>query len=135
MSTRRAERMDVELCCCSVAHEANRIYCLSLGDDSQPSWENAPKWQRESMIVGVRGVLSGNTPIESHECWLRQKREDGWSYGPIKNVQLKQHPCMVPYDELPPEQQKKDHLFSAIVRAMARALGVVEERKIIDRRT
>lgn len=126
--------MEIELYCGAVAHEANRMYCLSLGDTSQPSWEHAPTWQRESMLSGVRGVLSGNAPIESHENWLRQKRADGWIYGPIKDVNRKQHPCMVPYDELPPEQQMKDHLFTAMVTEMAKALGVVVELESINRR-
>lgn len=29
-----------------VAHEVNRAYCQSLGDNSQPTWEDAPHWQR-----------------------------------------------------------------------------------------
>ena len=27
-----------------VAHELNKAYCESLGDNSQPSWEDAPEW-------------------------------------------------------------------------------------------
>ena len=37
-----------------VAHEANRAYCLSLGDPSQLPWEEAPDWAKESAIDGVR---------------------------------------------------------------------------------
>ena len=28
--------------CARAAHEANRAYCLALGDTSQPSWDDAP---------------------------------------------------------------------------------------------
>lgn len=31
--------------------------------------------------------------------------------------------CFVPYAQLPPEQQQKDHLFLTAVRAMAAALN------------
>ena len=37
-----------------VAHEVNRAYCEALGDFSQPSWEEAERWQRKSAYAGVR---------------------------------------------------------------------------------
>ena len=37
----------------SVCHEANRAYCKSLGDNSQPTWEAAPEWQTKSAREGV----------------------------------------------------------------------------------
>jgi cytochrome c1 len=105
----------------SVCHEANRAYCETLGDMSQPKWADAPVWQVESAENGV--VFHLNNPsagdAASHENWMRQKSADGWIYGPVKDVEAKQHPCMVPFDQLPPEQQAKDRLFRAIVRALA----------------
>ncbi len=37
-----------------VAHEVNRAYCQALGDNSQPAWEDAPQWQRDSAMLGVK---------------------------------------------------------------------------------
>lgn len=108
--------------CARAAHEANRAWCLANGDDTQPSWEGAPEWQKSSARNGVRGVLErGNTPEESHQGWLDEKLATGWTWGPVKNPELKQHPCMVPYAELPPEQRAKDHIFTSVVRTMASA--------------
>lgn len=106
-----------------IAHETNRAYCQSIGDNSQPPWEQAPEWQRDSAIAGVAGALSDYTPEQSHESWLEHKRADGWVYGPTKDPSRKQHPCMVPYADLPPEQRAKDALFTGVVRAAAEALG------------
>jgi RyR domain. len=50
-----------------------------------------------------------------HQNWLDQKKKDGWVYGKTKDAEKKTHPCMVPYSDLPKEQQVKDHLFHAIV--------------------
>lgn len=94
------------------------------GDLSQPAYDNAPEWQLASSERGVIGVLlEGNTPEQSHRCWLEHKRADGWTYGPIKDPEAKTHPCMVPYAELPPAQRLKDDLFVTTVNAVARALG------------
>ena len=102
-----------------ICHEVNRTYCEALGDHSQPPWDGAPDWQRNSAVEGVTAIIENpdTTPEQSHEGWLAVKRADGWTYGPIKDADKKEHPCFVPYAELPKEQQVKDHLFGAIVRA------------------
>ncbi|MCC8435470.1 hypothetical protein HP567_013035 [Brevibacillus sp. M2.1A] len=99
-----------------VCHEVNRAYCNSIGDDSQSSWEDAPDWQRQSAKNGVEFHLDcETTPEQSHENWMQEKIAAGWIYGPEKDPEKKEHPCMVPYDQLPIEQRTKDYLFKAIV--------------------
>jgi hypothetical protein len=99
-----------------VCHEANAAYCRTIGDTSQPAWNDAPEWQRKSAVTGVLGIAEGRitAPGDSHVSWLAEKEADGWKYGPTKNADAKEHPCMVPFDQLPREQQVKDHLFFAI---------------------
>lgn len=102
-----------------VCHEVNRAYCQAIGDFSQPSWEDAPEWQRESARAGVDLHLSGDFgPEASHINWMKQKVDDGWVYGPVKDPDNKQHPCIVPFDQLPVEQQAKDFIFRAVVHAL-----------------
>ncbi len=102
-------------------HEVNRASCAAFGDWSQLAWEDAPQWQRDSAITGVRFHIANPdaTPEQSHEKWLETKRADGWTYGPVKNAERKLHPCFKPYFELPVEQQVKDYLFRATVHALA----------------
>lgn len=106
-----------------ICHEANRAYCESQGDHSQPAWEDAPDWQRQSAVNGVLYAMGHPSakPADSHESWLAEKRRDGWAYGPVKDPVNKTHPCFVPYDELPSTQKAKDYIFLAIVRAMTTA--------------
>lgn len=106
-----------------MCHCTNRNFCQSIGDHSQTSWLDAPDWQRDSAIKGVDFILDNpNAPASaSHESWLKEKAETGWSYGPEKNAEFKTHPCFVPYEQLPQEQKTKDYLFGAVVRAMCRA--------------
>lgn len=100
-----------------VCHETNRAYCAGLGDISQAEWEDAPEWQRVSAVKGVHFHLNNPDakPSASHESWLEEKRRAGWSYGPTKDPEKKQHPCFIPFEGLPVEQQVKDCLFKAIV--------------------
>jgi hypothetical protein len=101
-----------------VCHEANRAYCVLLGDASQPMWDDAPQWQKDSAVLGVQNALNGASPEQSHESWLAQKRADAWVYGPVKDAATKTHPCVVPYAELPDDQRRKDALFVAVVNAL-----------------
>lgn len=102
-----------------VCHEVNRAYCEALGDMSQPSWENAPEWQRASARMGVDLHTMGNFgPESSHISWMNQKLAEGWQYGPVKDAEKKEHPCMVPFDMLPQDQQAKDYIFRAVVHAL-----------------
>jgi hypothetical protein len=103
-----------------VAHEINRAYCASLGDTSQPAWADAPEWQKDSAINGVRMHLANPDagPDDSHKSWMTEKLQAGWKFGPVKDPEKKEHPCMVPYEELPQEQRAKDYLFRAVVHSM-----------------
>lgn len=108
-----------------VTHEANAAYCRAIGDDSQPPWDDAPRWQRESAVAGVQFVLAHPNAGDSaqHDQWMEQKRVNGWTWGPEKNADYKEHPCMVPFEQLPVEQQAKDRLFRAVVLALAPCLA------------
>lgn len=103
-----------------VCHEANRAYCKSMGDQSQPEWSNAPTWQVDSAVQGVKFHLDNPdaSASASHESWLKQKESEGWAYGPVKDPSKKEHPCYVPFKDLPIKQQLKDHLFKNIVHAL-----------------
>lgn len=104
----------------SICHAANAELCRSIGDNSQPSWDDAPDWQKDSAANGVQFHLDNPSagPEASHNNWLLQKRDEGWRYGLTKDPEAKTHPCFVQFDKLPPEQQAKDHLFRAIVHAL-----------------
>lgn len=100
-----------------VAHEINRAYCLAIGDESQVKWDNAPKWQRDSSINGVEIKLAEPymSPEDMHNNWWKHKIDEGWVFGPVKDAEKKEHPCMVPYSRLPIQQRVKDYLFSQVV--------------------
>jgi len=106
-----------------VAHEVNRAYCNALGDHSQPTWEDAPDWQRESALVGVALHVQRPEagPEASHASWLEEKQRTGWRFGLVKDPVAKTHPCMVDFAALPVEQQAKDFIFRAVVHALASA--------------
>jgi hypothetical protein len=103
-----------------VCHTVNMEYCRAFGDYSQPTWENAPEWQKQSARTGVQLHLNNPeaSPASSHESWMDEKLRDGWKYGETKDPVNKTHPCIVPFEDLPPEQRAKDFIFRGIVHAI-----------------
>lgn len=103
-----------------VAHELNKAYCESISDNSQQTWEQAPEWQKSSAKVGVQFHLDNPnaSPSASHDSWLKQKEEEGWKYGEVKDADKKEHPCYVTYEQLPVSQRSKDYIFKQVVESL-----------------
>lgn len=117
-----------------LCHSINAAYCQSLGDESQLAWENTPDSHQQSLIAGVEMHLANPqaTPEQSHESWYKQKEAEGWIYGEVKDLEKKEHPCFLPYDELPLEQKAKDYLFRATVHLMKDLPDVEEYLALAD---
>jgi hypothetical protein len=49
-----------------------------------------------------------NLAIFEHQEWCREKRGTGWTYGPIKNEDLRENPNIVEWDELSDEVKEYD---------------------------
>lgn len=105
-----------------LAHENNRVLCLLMKDYSQPDWDDAPEWQTDSARAGVAFHLVNPDASDSasHENWMAAKVADGWVFGLTKCADSKTHPCIVPFDELPPMQQLKDRMFRYIVHSCSK---------------
>lgn len=43
-----------------------------------------------------------------HEVWAQNRINEGWKYGDERNDELKQHPCLIPYEDLPEVEKDYD---------------------------
>ena len=90
-------------------YEANKEIQQQTGEFIPQLSEHLTK----SILDGVYFVLDNHncTPEQQHNNWVHFKRADGWRYGLEKDFERKEHPCLVPYSELPEIQQRKDSVF------------------------
>ena len=58
-----------------------------------------------------------------HEVWSKTRIEQGWTYGEKRDDALKQHPCLVPYEELPEEEKVYDRNSSVETLKLIMKLG------------
>lgn len=54
------------------------------------------------------GELTEQMARNVHDVWAKSRIEEGWRYGEQRNDRLKEHPCLVSYDELPETEREYD---------------------------
>lgn len=59
----------------------------------------------------------------AHDIWARARMDEGWTYGPVRNDKLKQHPDLVPYAQLPDREKEYDRLMAMNTLRLVRRLG------------
>lgn len=103
------------------AHEALRAWSMAHGQSQLPGWEGAPDWMKASSRESVQFVLDNPAagPGAQHDQWMQQRISAGWTYGPERDEARKTHPMLIPFEDLPEFEQRKDTLIIAIVKALA----------------
>lgn len=43
-----------------------------------------------------------------HEVWAKNRIAEGWTYGPVRDDDKKETPCLVPYEDLPEIEKAYD---------------------------
>lgn len=59
----------------------------------------------------------------AHDVWAVERQAQGWTYGPSRNDEKKQTPCMVGYQMLPDSEKKFDRDMAANTLKLVRKLG------------
>lgn len=70
----------------------------------KPTPIDTSKIELSPEIKRLTEVLSRN----AHEVWARERMAQGWRYGHDRNDSRKEHPCLVPYEELPESEKVFD---------------------------
>ena len=69
-----------------------------------PKPENLDNIQLSEELNNLVEAMAKNV----HEVWAQSRMEQGWTYGQERNDQLKQHPCLVAFEELPEVEKVYD---------------------------
>ena len=44
----------------------------------------------------------------AHDVWARGRLAEGWRWGPVRNDEAREHPLLIPYEELPESEKEYD---------------------------
>ena len=58
-----------------------------------------------------------------HAAWMDARIAEGWTYGPKRNDETKQSPCLVPYDELSESEKAYDFITAKAVIEKLKEMG------------
>ncbi|HXC78263.1 MAG TPA: RyR domain-containing protein [Candidatus Acidoferrum sp.] len=85
----------------------------------------APKPLDTSRIALSRDLLDLTEILarHAHDVWASQRIADGWRYGISRNDGSKEHPCLVPYEELPESEKQYDRNAAMETLKVIAALG------------
>ncbi|MFZ5353315.1 MAG: RyR domain-containing protein [Bacillota bacterium] len=63
-----------------------------------------------------------------HNIWSQGRIKEGWTYGPERNDSKKEHPCLIPYENLPENEKQIDRNTSEQTLKAIIALGYKVEK-------
>ncbi len=73
----------------------------------------------EEDLTELREAIAEN----AHDIWAIERMQQGWTYGPERNDELKQTPCMVPYAQLPESEKEYDRKMAMQTIKLMKQLG------------
>lgn len=99
-------------------YEGARMQAVAMDAPVVPEpWgfrEEAFKAQFREVIDMMCSDDRKTSPEELHDDWVKAYEAMGWRYGPVRDVDAKTHPDMVPFDDLGFREQIKDAVFVAL---------------------
>lgn len=82
----------------------NKIMNNQTTNNYTPSPVDTHNVQLPEELMALAEAISKNV----HEVWAQNRMNEGWTYGPVRDDQKRQTPCLVPYEELPEEEKAYD---------------------------
>lgn len=58
----------------------------------------------DDTLTGLTELLAKN----AHDNWALERIRQGWTYGRTRDDGKKEHPCLIPYEDLPEEEKVYD---------------------------
>lgn len=77
-------------------------------------------------IIALSEMIAENV----HEVWAASRIREGWIYGKERNDVLKQHPCLIPYKELPEIEKEYDRNTALQTLKLIQKFGFHIQKKI-----
>lgn len=102
-------------------HESRNylVRVLRSVDDYEPRPLNLEDVPLTDDLQELQEAIAEN----AHEVWAAARKAEGWTYGPVRNDALKQHPDMLPYSALPDSEKAYDRLMAVNTIKLVKKLG------------
>lgn len=95
------------------------VRVLRSAEDYEPHPLNLEDIPLTDDLLELQEAIAEN----AHEVWAAARKADGWTYGPVRNDALKQHPDMLPYSALPDSEKEYDRIMAFNTIKLVKKLG------------
>ena len=85
-------------------HQITTIMSHKATTNYSPSPVDTDNVQLPEELMALAETISKNV----HEVWAQNRMNEGWTYGPVRDDQKRQTPCLVPYEDLSEEEKAYD---------------------------
>ena len=82
----------------------NEYYMTDQSNNYTPAPVDTTNVQLPEELMALAEAISKNV----HEVWAQHRMNEGWTYGPARDDEKRQTPCLVPYEELSEEEKAYD---------------------------
>ena len=86
---------------------------------------NVDDVQLDADLLDLSEIIAEN----AHEEWALKRKNEGVKWGPKRDDEKKENPCMVPYCELPEEEKETDRITSLNTIKLVKKLGFTIHRR------
>lgn len=95
------------------------LIIISNSDEYIPHPINLNDVEVEDELIELREAIAEN----AHEVWAENRRNEGWTYGAVRDDEKKQHPDMIPYNLLPESEKEYDRIMAMNTIKLVKKLG------------
>ena len=85
-------------------HQITTVMNNQTSNNYTPTPVDTSNIQLPEELMALAEAISKNV----HEVWAQNRIKEGWTYGPVRDDEKRQTPCLVPYDQLPEEEKAYD---------------------------
>lgn len=116
------------------------IVTFGFGTSDAPSIDQPPTYQPNPVdtsdvaLPEERIELSEKIAENVHDVWATGRIAEGWTYGEFKNEELLQHPCLIPYSELPESEKAYDRntAFETLKLIVKMGYTITKSPKVVE---
>ncbi|SDG85916.1 RyR domain-containing protein [Pseudomonas flavescens] len=91
-----------------------------LAGEEVIAWADTEESYQQGLVAGVTAYVADPelTPEAEHKAWLEARVADGWTHGSAFDAGPKNHPLILPFEELPQDHKNMAVVLHATVHAL-----------------
>lgn len=105
------------------AWEDSKNYLVTINSNEMKTYNPKPIDLSDVVLdidlTELREAIAEN----AHEIWAVDRQREGWTYGPKRDQDKKETPCMVPYSKLPEKEKEYDRKMAMNTLKLVRKMG------------